>query len=204
MTLERTKPSWQSSVHSWRTFSSKSAQILLDSCGRQRDESSGREDILKTFVIGPTCDIRAHSSDVNARVPAGGAKFATQDDLTALAENWSGAQLVQIWNNLPGVRPVRKFRDRGTAVRRIWRALQGLEPPKSERVITLLTAPSGATLADLIAATGWQPHSVRGFISAQLVKRLGFRIKSVKQNGQRVYRIIVKSAQKSPRRKESA
>jgi len=56
-------------------------------------------------------------------------------------------------------------------------------------MIALLKRPSGATLNELMAETGWQAHSVRGFISGQLSKRLGFRIKSFKRDGERVYRI---------------
>lgn len=37
--------------------------------------------------------------------------------------------------------------------------------------------------------TGWQSHSVRGFISAQLGKRMGFQIQSFKRDGERIYRI---------------
>ena len=37
--------------------------------------------------------------------------------------------------------------------------------------------------------TGWQSHSVRGFISAQLGKRMGFKIQSFKRDGERIYRI---------------
>jgi len=151
---------------------------------------------VKTFVIGPANNIRAHLSDAPVRTPNDGAKFANQGELAALAERWSGARLIHIWNNLPGVEPVRKFRDHATAVRRIWRALQSLEPAKAERIIDLLKQPSGATLADLITLTGWQPHSVRGFISAQLIKRLGLRIKSVKRNGQRVYQIVANRPRK--------
>jgi len=47
-----------------------------------------------------------------------------------------------------------------------------------------------ATLSDIMAETGWQAHSVRRFISGQLSKRDGFRIKSFKGGGERVYRIM--------------
>jgi hypothetical protein len=60
---------------------------------------------------------------------------------------------------------------------------------KTERIIALLKRPEGATLKAIMSATGWQAHSVRGFISAQLTKRMGFKVKSFKREGQRVYRI---------------
>jgi hypothetical protein len=40
-----------------------------------------------------------------------------------------------------------------------------------------------------MSATGWQAHSVRGFISGQLGKRLGLRVKSFERDGERVYLI---------------
>ena len=57
-----------------------------------------------------------------------------------------------------------------------------------ELIIGLLKQPSGATLTEIMAATGWQAHSVRGFICTQ-PKRLGFQVESFKRQGERVYRI---------------
>ena len=60
---------------------------------------------------------------------------------------------------------------------------------KAATIIALLKEPSGGTLKAIMAATGWQPHSVRGFISAQLVKKRKLKVKSFKRNGERVYKI---------------
>jgi len=60
---------------------------------------------------------------------------------------------------------------------------------KAARVIALLRESSGATIKAIMAMTGWQAHSVRGFISAQLTKKLGLRIQSFLRGGERVYRI---------------
>ena len=62
---------------------------------------------------------------------------------------------------------------------------------KGATIVELLRRKEGATLADLTKATGWQPHSVRGFLSAQQVgKKLGLKLKSSKrEDGQRVYQI---------------
>lgn len=60
---------------------------------------------------------------------------------------------------------------------------------KQSKIIKLLQNPGGATIEELVTATGWQAHSVRGAMSAALKKRLGFVIASdVKERG-RVYRI---------------
>jgi hypothetical protein len=56
-------------------------------------------------------------------------------------------------------------------------------------VIALLERPTGASLKAIMGATGWQAHSVRGFISGQLGKRLGLRVKSFERDGERVYLI---------------
>lgn len=43
---------------------------------------------------------------------------------------------------------------------------------KQDQVIALMRRAKGTTLPDIVAITGWQPHSVRGFISAVVRKRL--------------------------------
>ena len=60
---------------------------------------------------------------------------------------------------------------------------------KATRVIALMRRPQGATLQAIMKATGWQTHSVRGFISGQLKKKLGLKVRSVKREGKRVYSI---------------
>jgi hypothetical protein len=50
-------------------------------------------------------------------------------------------------------------------------------------------SPQVHLLVDSMDLTGWQSHSVRGFISAQITKRMGLQIQSFKRNGERIYRI---------------
>jgi hypothetical protein len=146
--------------------------------------------------------------------------FSNPEDLTALADRWPGARLIEIWNSLPGVGPGQWFTSRKLSIARIWTAGQNLkpcvetpervtapnkagakqkkrraqrpEPPpntKTARVITLLRKPKGATLQALMRATGWQAHSVRGFISGQLGKKMGLRVRSFRRAQERVYAI---------------
>src|SRR5206468_488441 len=97
----------------------------------------------------------------------------------------------------PGVTPVRKFTSRQTAVNRIWVAIQSLGPTKAAlagsiatkrgraakdtssssaarvgsktaTILGLLKRREGATLKELMDATEWQAHSVRGFLSGTL------------------------------------
>jgi len=61
---------------------------------------------------------------------------------------------------------------------------------KQALVIGLLQRPEGATIAQIMQATGWQQHTVRGTLAGTLKKRLGLTITSIKEaGGQRVYRI---------------
>ena len=61
---------------------------------------------------------------------------------------------------------------------------------KQAQIIELLQRPEGASIAEIIAATGWQVHSVRGMISGALKKKLGLSVTSVKEQGRgSVYRI---------------
>ena len=61
---------------------------------------------------------------------------------------------------------------------------------KSAHVIALLEKSRGATLADLMRATGWQAHSVRGFLSGTIGKKVGLTVKSTKaEDGERNYSI---------------
>ena len=61
---------------------------------------------------------------------------------------------------------------------------------KQSMVIAMLQAPDGATLEQIIAATRWQAHTVRGAISGALGKKLGHDVTSAKEEGRGlVYRI---------------
>jgi hypothetical protein len=64
------------------------------------------------------------------------------------------------------------------------------EGTKTAKVLALLQRPKGATLAELLKLTGWQAHSVRGFLSGTLGKKMSLLVISTKrEDGQRVYSI---------------
>jgi hypothetical protein len=64
---------------------------------------------------------------------------------------------------------------------------------KQALLIDLLRRKEGATIAEAVKATGWQPHSIRGAISGTLKKKLGLAVTSDKvEHRGRVYRIAAK------------
>jgi len=61
---------------------------------------------------------------------------------------------------------------------------------KAAKVLDLLRRPDGATLAELMKATDWQAHSVRGFLSGTIGKKMGLVITSAKaEDGERTYSV---------------
>jgi len=61
---------------------------------------------------------------------------------------------------------------------------------KAAQVLDLLKRPDGATLAELMKATAWQAHSVRGFLSGTVSKKLGMTVISTKvDDGERTYSV---------------
>ena len=64
------------------------------------------------------------------------------------------------------------------------------EPGSTQsRVIAMLQSPAGATIAAMMQATGWQQHSVHGFLAGVVRKRLKLKLSSKKVDGTRVYRL---------------
>jgi hypothetical protein len=60
---------------------------------------------------------------------------------------------------------------------------------KQSRVIAMLQSPAGATVAAIMKATSWQPHSVRGFLAGVVRKRFKLKLGSKKVDGTRIYKI---------------
>jgi hypothetical protein len=64
------------------------------------------------------------------------------------------------------------------------------EGSKTARILDLLKRPGGVTAKELMKTTGWQPHSVRGFLSGTVGKKMGLTVTSTKgEDGQRSYSV---------------
>ena len=185
-------------------------------------------------------NIMAHAMAQDAEAVPNAARFRNEASLAKLAADWPATRLVEIYNGLPGVSPVKKFTDRKTAASRIWKAIQSLrrslpdkgaeqtdvtvtpvapqlaelapsetpadqkttrakrapkangsrEGSKTAIVLDLLKRSGGVTSKELMETTGWQAHSVRGFLSGTVGKKMGLKVVSAKaESGERSYSI---------------
>jgi Tfp pilus assembly protein PilX len=88
----------------------------------------------------------------------------------------------------------RHSRKKSTSVRKAAEQAERRPNTKQSRAIAMLRSTKGASLDALMEATGWQQHSVRGFLAGVIRKRLGLDLESSKMDGSRVYRITGESS----------
>src|ERR1035438_285244 len=86
---------------------------------------------MKAFTIDAENNITAHASAKAAPKTKGTELFTSQNALAELAAAWPASRLVDIFNSLTGVMPVKKFTDRKKAVARIWTEIQKLGGPEA-------------------------------------------------------------------------
>jgi hypothetical protein len=146
--------------------------------------------------------VTAHTA-LPTRAPKDALVVSSADDI--VTSDLPAGRLAALWNALPGIAPVAKFKDRRTAARRLWAAFEKLprsapvklaRPEKTRadtkqaQVILMFQRIGGATVAEIAAAMDWQAHTVRGMISGALKKKLGLDVVSSKEKRGRVYRIV--------------
>ena len=69
---------------------------------------------------------------------------------------------------------------------------------KAAKITSLLMRKTGATLAEMSSAIDWQPHSVRGFMSGALKKKLGFEVTSKRECQQAFKRDPLSACKRDP------
>jgi hypothetical protein len=123
---------------------------------------------MKNFTIeNETNNIAVHGSVKEAEAVPNSERFGNEAALAKLAANWPASRLIEIWNSLPGETPVRKFKDRATAVSRIWKAIQSLgqtaavaaesELPEEAPVLEAAADRPSAYLAEVTMEAAEQP-----------------------------------------------
>jgi hypothetical protein len=150
---------------------------------------------MRIYIIGH--DGITLCRDAPATANDGEIAVASQEELHAAP--LSGKRLLALWNALPGIEKRRKVGDRNALIDQLWSAIEALpdpepqsdakRPSKQNEVIAMLQRPKGATVDEVVTATGWQRHTVRGLFSGTLKKKLGLTLTSAKEERGRVYRI---------------
>jgi hypothetical protein len=87
-----------------------------------------------------------------------------------------------------------KSRKKASPAKKAPKAAQKAKVPrdgsKADKILELLKLPGGATSKELMKATGWQPHSVRGFLSGTVGKKMGLTVVSTKgEDVERTYSV---------------
>ena len=150
---------------------------------------------MRIYIIGN--DGIALCRETPTAVNEGEIVVASNEELHAAV--LSGKQLLALWNALPNVAKRKKVGDRAGLIDQLWSAIEALPDPepqpdmdrlsKQDGVIAMLRRPEGATIDEVVSATGWQRHTVRGVFSGTLKKKLGLTLASTKEQRGRVYRI---------------
>jgi hypothetical protein len=160
-----------------------------------------------SFHLTTNGSITELPTDKIDRANAAPTVITSREEWETIAGAWPLKRLVEIWNALPGVTPIEKFTSRQIALERIWRAVEAPEQArgkaqgkggqakvrfregsKAAQVYDLLCRPEGVTVREIQNLTGWQRHSVRGFLSASMRKQ-GRSVRSFERGGERVYRV---------------
>jgi len=172
------------------------------------DDSSARFLALERSPV-ESCEIdllvsRAGGMNVLTAIAAEGERTKMSTKIVETQENKSvvGQDPKPPKKANAGVRKPRVAPAKGKATTKATHAKKGHKTPKARtvasaregsktaKVLDLLKRPGGATLKELMKVTGWQPHSVRGFLSGTVGKKMGLTVGSAKgQDGERSYSI---------------
>jgi len=111
---------------------------------------------MTTFTIDNENQIMAYLSAEDANSNPQAQQFTSAKELARLAAKWPATRLVELWNSLPGQKPVKKLADRKAAVARIWAAIQSVAPDN------LVFGPAG--FRDAATHRRWQQMAADGVV----------------------------------------
>src|SRR5215813_15005986 len=126
---------------------------------------------MRIYIIGN--DGITLGREAPATVSEGEIAIASKEELHTAP--LSAKRLLALWNALPGVEKRKKVGDRAALIGQLWSAIEALPEPepqldvnrrsKQDGVIAMLRRPEGTTVDEVVSATGWQRHTVRGVFS---------------------------------------
>ena len=150
----------------YQVFDNGTLRYLVDRQGNLRRGASVNSSVTANEAIA---DILRRAAETITQQPE-------QQEGHAAHEQESNNEVKQAADNSPSQQP----RQRGSS--------------KQQVLVDLLTRSEGATISQIVAATDWQAHSVRGVISGVLKKKLGLHIISEKsKGGERIYRVAAEN-----------
>ena len=126
---------------------------------------------MTTFTIDTDNHITAHATpeEAAATTTTPFNSFSSQQEFAELAKFWPAKRLLAIWSSLPGVQPIRKFKDHKAAASRIWERIQGLAAPAQPKAEC--RAKGGAQAAQSAPVKGKAAHKATAAKNAPPAKR---------------------------------
>jgi hypothetical protein len=115
---------------------------------------------MKNFTIDAENNITIYASAKEADAIPNSERFGNEAAAGEAGRQLACSPLVEIWNSLPGEAPVRKFKDRPTAVTRIWRAIQSLDQVAPAAAEEPAQVPETAPTPEQEASEMAQPEGV--------------------------------------------
>jgi hypothetical protein len=167
------------------------ATIGVEPAGEAADGPAEPAEPAAAEPAGEAVDYRFNEGTNSAGEPAAGSA-ATGSPATPDAPKKRGRPKKVAQPTEPATTPTKPGRSKKAAVEAAAPAAQRKtrDDTKQAQLIAMLRREEGATIAQIVAATGWQPHTVRGAFAGALKKKLGLVVTSEKaEGGDRIYRL---------------